>query len=145
MDEPKKTNAATRFKPGQSGNPNGRPKTREDLKKVKLLTSDNVRRLLQRLLDMPKSELKEMVHDPNTPMMELMIARVIDQGLIAGNPQMLNFLFDRTIGRALEHKEEAKLKPVTYNTNITVDGRLVQEIIEDEENEAAEDSDESEV
>jgi len=133
-DEPKpRADIAFRFKPGQSGNPNGRPKTREDLKKVKLLTSDDVRRLLQKLLDMPTSELKKMVNDPTTPSMELLMARVIDQGLMGGNPQMLNFLLDRTIGRALENKEEAKLKPVTYNTNITVDGRLVQEIMDEEE------------
>lgn len=131
----KKTNIATRFKPGQSGNPKGRPKTREDLKKVKLMSGQDVRRLLQKLLDMPRKDLVAMVKDPETPQMELMIARVIDQGLQAGNPQMLNFLFDRTIGKALEHKEEAKLKPVTYVTNISPDGRLVQEIMEEDEEE----------
>jgi len=132
------------WRKGVSGNPNGRPKTRADLKKVKLMGSDDIRRLLQKLLDMPYATLKELANDPETPAMEMMIIGVIDRGLAHGDSQRLNFLFDRTIGKILEHKEEAKLKPVTYVTNITPDGRLAQEIMEEEEREQ-EEEDESDM
>ena len=62
-----------------------------------------------------------------------MVAHVIMKGVMYGDQTKLNFLFDRTIGKTLEHKEEAKLKPVTYETNISLDGRLVQEIMEEED------------
>ena len=129
------TKNITSFKPGVSGNPNGRPKTREDLKKVKLLNSDDVRRFLQKLLDMTAAQLHEMCSDEETPAMEMMIANIIRRGVVDGDTTRLNFLFDRTIGKAIDRSEEAALKPVTYTTNIDADGNLARQVLEEDDEE----------
>lgn len=121
------------FLPGQSGNPQGRPKLRGDLHKVKLMTADEAAKLIQRMMDKSCAELQELVDDPDTPAMELMVARIIEQAMREGDTARLNFLFDRTIGKVIE-KREVALQPVVYRTGIRGDGTLIQEVI-DEENE----------
>lgn len=126
-----------KYKKGQTGNPDGRPKgqgplqTRPDLKHVKLMTPDLARRLIQKLMDMTQDELRALVSSPFTPMMELMVARVIDKALSEGDVARLNFLFDRTVGKVLE-KHELELKPVVYRTRVTGDGSLIQEVADEE-------------
>ena len=123
----------TQFKKGQSGNPKGRPKTREDLKKVKLMSSDNAARLIQKIMDMSPDEIRVMVEDPKTPAWELMVARIVDKAIREGDTSRLNFLFDRTIGKVVE-KKEVELKPVTYQTAVRPeDGALIQEVLDEEE------------
>lgn len=120
-----------RFLPGQSGNPNGRKAIREDLKNIQLLGEDNARRLIQKLLDMPIGELRLLVADETTPALELLVAKVIERALREGDATRLNFLFDRTVGKVTE-KREVEVKPITYRTNVTPDGSLIQEIVEEE-------------
>lgn len=141
-DKPKKPRGRP-FPPGVSGNPKGRPKTRGDLAQVRLLKESEAKRMIQKQLDMTPQELKAMVEDPETPAMELMIARIIDKALNEGDTARLNFLFDRTIGKVIE-KREVEVRPVTYKTTVNpVDGTLIQEALEEDkgnlENEAEHD------
>ncbi len=122
---------AKKFKPGKSGNPNGRPKIRADLKKVKLMSSEDAARLLQKIMNMNTREIQAMVEDEQTPAMEMMIARIITKAINEGDPARLNFLFDRTIGKVMERRE-IELKPIIYRTAVNADGALIQEVIEEE-------------
>ncbi len=122
------------FKPGVSGNPAGRPKTREDLKQVKLLSQDDVSRIMQKMLDMKIIDLDHMVNDPDTPAMELMIAKIMHKAMIEGDQARLDFLFNRVIGKVLD-KKEIEVRPVTYRTQVRGDGALIQEVLEAESEE----------
>jgi hypothetical protein len=122
---------AKAWKKGQSGNPKGRPKIRQDLKNVKVMTNTEVSALLWRLMSKTTEELRLMVEDPETPAMELMVARIIDKGLLEGDPQRLNFLLDRTIGKVID-KREVEVTPVVYKTRIEKDGTLVQDVLREE-------------
>ena len=111
----------------------GRPPLRRDLKGVKLLTQQDVSRLMQKMMDMSLVDLQDMVDDPTTPAMELMLARIIEKAMREGDHQRLNFLFDRTIGKVVD-KKEVEIRPVRYVTGVEADGTLVQQVLEEEEN-----------
>jgi hypothetical protein len=120
------------FKKGQSGNPGGKPKGREDLKKIKLMSKDDVSRLLQKIMNMPIDDIKAMVKDPKTPALELMFARLIDKALSEGDRSRLDFLMERTVGKVVEEKN-VNVRPVTYVTEVkTDDGTLIQDAIEED-------------
>lgn len=120
------------FKPGVSGNPKGRPPIRGDLAKVALMTVDDTKRLLQKLMDKTEVELLKLVENPKTPVMELMVIRIIQKAISDGDQARLNFLFDRTIGKVLD-KKEIELRPVVYRTAVRADGSLLQEVLEEGE------------
>jgi hypothetical protein len=128
------------FLPGQSGNPRGRPKLRDDLRKVKVMTADEASRLIQKMMDRSLDELQQVVDDPDTPAMELMVAKVIHKALLEGDAARLGFLMDRTIGKVVE-KREVAIQPVIYRTGIRGDGTLIQEVIDEENAEVKEGED----
>lgn len=82
------------FKPGQSGNPGGKPK--------QLLTKENVSSLVGKLSNMTREELQAIVADPKARMIEIMIASIMARSAKEGDPQRLEFLLMRSIGRVRE-------------------------------------------
>lgn len=131
MTKKKRGDIATRWKPGQSGNPKGRPSLRDDLKDYKMLTKVEASALVQKIMDMTSEQMKEMLADPETPAMEIMVARIVSEAINQGDPQRLNFLFDRTVGKVIE-KREVEITPVTYKTQVRGDGALVREVLEED-------------
>lgn len=91
--------AATRFKPGQSGNPGGRPKLPAALKAIGELTVDEVKRLIAKYARMTKAEVTAAIQNPETPILELNIATIFATGTKSGDYARLAFLLDRTIGK----------------------------------------------
>ena len=120
------------FKPGQSGNPNGRPKIRDNLAEVKLMNKTEMRRFIQKIIDMTPEEMKEMVKRTDVPALEIMLASVAHQAIVRGDQARIDFLLQRTIGKVAE-KHEHEMVDVTYKTEVRGDGTLLQEI----ENEGA--------
>ena len=122
------------FKPGQSGNPSGRNKIRDDLKDVKLLSKADVKRLIQKIIDMSPEELLELSNDKTVPALEHMMASVVINAVKQGDQARINFLLEQTIGKVAE-KHEHEMVDVTYKTEVLEDGSLLQKI-HDEEKEA---------
>lgn len=87
-------NPATRWKPGQSGNPNGRPKG--------ALTGLKVSVALGKFWEMTRAELMVAIQDPNTSMGDIIIASVMVRAAKDGDANRLNILLDRAIGRVRE-------------------------------------------
>ena len=81
----------TRFKPGQSGNPGGKPK--------QLLTKDKVKGILGRFADMTREDLQAIVTNPKSTMLEIMVASIMVKAAKDGDFSRLNFILDRSIGR----------------------------------------------
>jgi hypothetical protein len=102
----------TKWKKGQSGNPGGRPKLPAELKMIKELTGEEVKRLFAKYARMNKEEISSAVTDKTTPMFELVIAAGLVKAVKDGDYQKLNFILDRTIGKVVEKTEVELPEPV---------------------------------
>ncbi len=98
----KRKPGARDFKPGQSGNPNGRPRLPGDVKTARMLTAIEVSRVVSRLIYSTTNDLKELLQDENTNVLEGIIARVMIEAGKHGDQTRLQFLFDRTVGKVTE-------------------------------------------
>src|SRR4051812_46833163 len=87
------------WKPGQSGNPSGKPKMPEELRSITMLTKDETARLIAKYGRMTKSELTEAIQRHDIPMIELTIASIYAQAAKGGDFTRMAFLLDRTIGK----------------------------------------------
>ncbi len=79
------------YKPGQSGNPSGKP--------LQLLTKDKVSSVLGKFSNMSGTQLNEVLKDPKSTMLELMVAAVMAKAVKDGDPHRLDFLLQRSIGK----------------------------------------------
>lgn len=94
------------FEPGNKvAKGHGRPKTDSYLAEVKKLNRDEVERTMAELMKGDRSKIKAVIEDPGTPMMRLMVASLIQKAITTGDPAILNFLLDRTIGKVKENIE----------------------------------------
>lgn len=96
------------FKPGQSGNPNGRPKIPSDIRELRKINQSSVEVLLNKYLHMKFPELKQMIEAQDAEASDMLVATVIYKGITKGDHYRLNFLLDRLIGKVTD-KVEVKL------------------------------------
>src|SRR5687768_16998427 len=92
----------TRYKPGQSGNPGGRPRLPEDIKEARQLNRVEFERVANKFLYMTAVEIQAAVRAPETTGLELMVGSIIAKGIKNGDHQRLSFVLDRLIGRVKE-------------------------------------------
>jgi len=99
------------FKPGQSGNPKGRPKLPEDVLESRKQNTVSVARILNKFMNMNIEELKLLMNDKKTQNLELMIGRIIIEAIKTGDYTRLNFILDRSIGKIVDKMEIKVPKP----------------------------------
>ena len=97
-----------RFKPGQSGNPNGRPPVPAEIKEARKMTRAEVEEILNKYLQMDLGELNRKLlkmqadvqaqRNTGIPMIEAMILTLTNKALVEGDHVRLDFLLDRIIG-----------------------------------------------
>lgn len=92
----------TTFKPGQSGNPNGRPKLPEDIRKASQLTNEEFIRLANRFFAMSRAEIQETLQDPKATLLELIVGGIAARAAKDNDHTRATFLLDRTIGKVAE-------------------------------------------
>ncbi len=94
--------------PFQLGNPGGpgRPQVDPRVKELKALNRGEVELLMAELMRGNRDALASIAIDPNASMMRVMIASIISKGIATGDPSILNFILDRTIGRVKEIEPE---------------------------------------
>lgn len=96
----------TQFKKGKSGNPSGRPKLPPDVQAARKLTNTQFIILVNKFLNMSREELKAAAENPNAPMLELIVAKIIERAIANGDQTRLGFILDRLIGKVpdkIEH------------------------------------------
>lgn len=98
------------FKPGQSGNPSGRPKVPGDILEARKLNQVELERIINKYLYMDRESVKAAINNPATPMMELMVASIVAQAAQKGDQQRLDFVLNRLVGKV---KDQLEVKQVT--------------------------------
>ena len=92
----------TPWPPGTSGNPKGRPKIPEDVKKIRKLTLDEVKEVGELLLMSPRDAAKTLSKDPEASVLKVWLARVVLKGLRFADYGMLDEILNRLIGKTPE-------------------------------------------
>lgn len=105
------------FKKGVVTNPKGRPKVSKELKEARKLTSTEFELVCGKLLFMDVEDIKKLIINENTPMMEAIIAKILHNALKDGAKAELNYFVERFLGKV----------PDNSNLNLTgnVNGGLV--------------------
>jgi len=109
-------NDDTKFKPGESGNPNGRPRKYVSLLKEQGYKLSEINDSLMALLAMELSELKEVFQNPKATVLERAVAGAIAKSIEKGSLYNIETIITRAMGKPKEqqdHTGEIKVK-VTY-------------------------------
>jgi hypothetical protein len=88
------------FKPGQVTNPNGRPRVPPDLKQSRKLNKEKFERTLNKYMHMTAPEIMKVVKSSDTPMLDMIVAKIIGKAFQDGDHRRLEFLLARLIGSA---------------------------------------------
>lgn len=83
------------YKPGQSGNPSGKPKRSEE----EVLMRENFKSALIAMGTKSISEIEAIARDPNSPLPYVIQAKAISFFLKHGSPAYYKEFLDRTIGK----------------------------------------------
>ena len=104
------------FKPGESGNPNGRPRKIVSLLKDQGYKLSEINDTLMALLSMDMNELKEAFENPKATVLEKAVAGAIRKSIEKGSLYNIETIITRAMGKPKEqqdHTGEIKVK-VTY-------------------------------
>lgn len=86
------------FKPGQSGNPNGRPPLPEEVRIARSLNKAEFERIVNEYIHMSLVEIQDRAKDPSTSALEVIIAKIVAEAIKRGDERRLGFILDRLIG-----------------------------------------------
>lgn len=86
------------FKPGQSGNPGGRPAISQEERSMR----ENFQKAFAMLGNKTIGEIEEIAKDPNQPAPYAIAAKALSWAFKKGNPAMYREIFDRTIGKVTQ-------------------------------------------
>jgi hypothetical protein len=100
------------FKPGQIANPNGAPRVPEEVKIARQLSQNQLILIFNKLLHMTGAELKAHWNNPETPVFERIVAKILNQADVLGDHHRLDFILNRLIGKVTE-KVDVKLPTAT--------------------------------
>lgn len=90
------------FKPGQTGNPNGRPTLTKEQRAMRALTLTTYREVIEMALTGNMEELKAFAQDPDTPVIQVGVAVAILRAIKNGDASVLEMFAARIIGRIPE-------------------------------------------
>lgn len=111
----------TKWKPGTSPNPGGRPKDPPGMREMKLLTKYELVKVGNMIINHNLGQLKEFVEDPETPALQVMVASVVSRIIRTGDMNMLNTLLDRLIGKVKEEFTGS----LNHSGQVSVGGRTL--------------------
>lgn len=104
--------SSTSFKPGQSGNPAGRRRMPPRLKEICPLSSEELNLTISMHLRMNLEKLRNVMADPNTIALDLMIASSIMKAIEDGELAKAETLFLRSLGRVRDMIDIPRPEPV---------------------------------
>jgi hypothetical protein len=123
---------STSWKPGQSGNPAGRPKTPDFFKDNGVKASPTlIRAMIMKFGQMTKEEMMTFLATPFPTMLESMICSIMLKAVVEGDHSRVNFLLDRLIGKVSE-KIDVQVGPkIVFKTTLSEGGALIQDLVKE--------------
>lgn len=101
-----------RFKKGASGNPKGRPALSPELKAIKELTADELKRTIAKYFRMPKDDITAVLGMGVLPSLDHVIAATIVKAIQNGDILRAEYLFMRCLGKVKDVMEITQPEPV---------------------------------
>ena len=98
-------NDETKFKPGESGNPGGRPRKYISTLKEQGYKLSEVNDAIQVLISMDLEELKTVYTNPRSTVLEVTIAGAIKKSIEKGSLYSIEALLSRVYGKPKEMNE----------------------------------------
>lgn len=92
--------APYQFRPGQSGNPGGRPKMPPSVKAIFGYKKHEVAKIISKYGRMPQYKLDEALRDKEMPVLDRSICELYLRAIEDRDYICLNFLLDRSIGKS---------------------------------------------
>lgn len=130
MVGPKNPPKDTRFKPGQTGNPKGRPRLPIDVLNVEKLTQDELKRRISKHMRMQHDALDAVLASPDSIALDLVIAATLCTAIKTGDIAKAEYLFNRCLGKVKENMEVKLPAPIVINKT---DGSQVVLDVEEQE------------
>jgi hypothetical protein len=96
----------TRFKPGQSGNPGGKPKVSKELAAITSFNDAEMRKIISKYFRMDRPGLIEAGNSETLSSIELVIARALYEAARKGDLSKIMPLIERVCGRVKIVAEE---------------------------------------
>lgn len=110
------------YKPGESGNPNGRPRKYVTLLKEQGYKLSEINDTIQVMMSMNVEELKQVYDNPKATILEKTIAGAMNKSLIKGNLYSLDTLLTRVYGKP---KEQLDIQQDTRIEVVFVEGKTI--------------------
>jgi poly-beta-hydroxyalkanoate depolymerase len=110
------------FKPGQSGNPNGRPRKYVSLLKEQGYKLAEINDTIQAMMSMDLDELKTVWDNPKSTILEKTIAAAMRKSLEKGSLYSLETLLTRVYGKP---KEQMDIQTDNRIEIVFVDGKTI--------------------
>lgn len=121
------------FKPGQSGNPNGKPKMSPEFKALKCLTASEYNKLVSSAFTLKDNEIQSLLDDPNISSLHKAFAHAVLIGRMTGDLNRLNYITDRVFGKVKEKIEVKQVKPTVLEKRDGTQLVFTNEPVEDDE------------
>lgn len=101
----------THWKPGQSGNPSGRPPLPPEVKEAKRLNKATLETIVNTYLFMPLELLRGKLEDRSLPAVECWMISIIYKGLMSGDWGGFEWIAQRLVGKVKETIEVSAVVP----------------------------------
>jgi hypothetical protein len=99
-------------------NPGGRPQLSPELKAIKQYNLFELKRHISKLFRMTPEALKDIINNPMTPVIEIIIARTIQTSIKTGDIYKAEILFNRLFGKVAERIQFKALDGMTKEEKI---------------------------
>ena len=110
------------FEPGESGNPNGRPRKYVSLLKEQGYKLSEINDTIQVMMSMDMDELSDVYKNPKATVLEKTIANAMNKSLQKGSLYSLDTLLTRVYGKP---KEQMDIQQDTRIEVVFVEGKTI--------------------
>lgn len=129
----KNPNPSTRFKPGESGNPNGISSAKAQLAHKVKASKAELKELFLKCLEMTTEQMEEFLARPDATQFELIYGRIVQRAANPTDRFAVTLLTDRLFGRVQNEIEEKETQKIVYQTSISSDGAISCEKVDFDE------------
>lgn len=127
MPKPPHGGEKTRFKPGQSGNPKGRP-LNPIPRALKELTVETYRKVIEVVCTGNLDELRRMVTDPKVSALQVGVARAFIKAMETGDYATIERIAERIVGK-IPDELVVNSKNLNANINASVDKETMKKAL----------------